>query len=126
MGCGSSVQSTSEPTFHPREKDSSTHLSNDVIPNEKLNGPASVYGTVAAPNLWLLSTSPSTVKVSWSHDTATEFSNTIFVLEMETGAGKGYLEIFRYRFRPVGLQESAVMKGSQGSECIARPFKLRK
>ena len=118
MGCGSSVQNTSEPSFHPKGTDgSSSNLGSQVLPSEKLNGPASVYGTVPTPCLWLACTSPSTVKVSWSHETPSELSNTVFVLEMETGAGKGYLEVFRYPFRANGLQESAVPKKSHGTEC---------
>jgi hypothetical protein len=96
MGCGSSVHNTVEPAFH-NGKDSTTPNQKKSIHNEQLNGPpSSVYSTVLpAPFLFLQSIGPSSVKVSWSYETVSDDSTIVFVLEMETGVGKGYVEVFR-------------------------------
>ena len=98
MGCASSVQSASDPSFHHRGKNNASPL-RDRSTDDHPNGPVSVYGTVVpAPILWLQSVGPDVVSVSWTSSAESNGSDTTrtdFVLEMEKGAGKGYIEVYR-------------------------------
>ena len=100
MGCGSSVHNTSDPTFHNSgtngSKESSAPKEIDSASDEQLTRHAAVYRSVVpAPSVWLQSLGPTTVKVSWSHETEVDDSKTTYILEMETGSGKGYVVVFR-------------------------------
>jgi hypothetical protein len=96
MGCASSVQQATEPSFHNGGKETAPSNRKKSSQSEILSGPASVYRSVVpAPSLWLQSLSPNTVKVSWSHEAIADDSPTVFLLEIETGSGKGFLEFYR-------------------------------